>query len=796
MRRRRGQFLAAILTAALVMTATPVSGLAAEEVKQTTSGSEAEGADSVLTGESQQGESAAEDNTVREQDAGSESPETGEGREAGQGASEEGEAGQEAPGEEEAGQGETGQAAAETDEAVSGAQEEVSGTESDADGSGDGSPEDGGGEETEEIPAGEEAEQEDGAAQSGAEADADDSGDVSEDGTAPDSENKAAAIDGELSGETIDAQVAIDGNGVYQTGFGDPDELFRDYFDILSEEGIEAAQSNERRRNAGDNLTGRDRIAYWKLRNMGAEVAAGKRASTTLRLTIDDLGVNSSRRYSAGDLGISSILSNGRISEAALNKMAGLISVDLQAVNAAIGDDCPYEFYWSNGSLELNNSVQVSADTGNKYIWFTTKSMEFRVAPSPFYAAGSYTVDTAVTGAAVRAVSNADSIINQARSMSDRNKLQYYKDRIIALSDYNYYAAENADVFYENQNPWQIVYVFDGNPDTKVVCAGFARAFEYLCDRTTFNNNTIYAIYVTGTTGGPHAWNIVHMDDGRNYLVDITNSLPGGIGSDGSLFLRGVASGSINSGYVLTTARQNITYYYDDATRKAYNSGELILSAHSYGAADGHTHTYGSWIVTRSATSAADGIRVKLCSICNDAIMQDIWSLNASNTKILGLTGKVYTGKAIKQPVRVVWNGRTLRAGTDYVVRFTKNKNVGKAVVTVTGIGSFGSSVSGSFIIRPKMTKITSLTAGKKKFKARWAKRKVQNSGYQIQYSRSKTFKSGTKSKFIKSANKIVKVISGLKRKKTYYVRVRTYKTVSGKRYYSGWSKVRKVKVK
>ena len=834
MRRRRGKFLAAILTAALVMTATPVSGLAAEEVKQTESGSEAEDGDTVLTGESEQEESAAQDNTEEEQDTGSESLQAGgkngEETEAGQDApgekeegqdtSFEGEAGQEMPDEEEAGAGETeqddaeeeaeagetGQSAPEEtedteepDAAVSGSgkEGELSDPGSEADGSGEAGQENGGGEETEEDLPDEEADQEDGAVQAGAGSDTDGSGDVSEDGTTADSENEAAATDGEVSGETIDVEVPISGNGVCQTGFGDSDELFRDYFDILSEEGIDAAQSNERRRNAGDNLTGRNRIVYWKLRNMGTEVAAGRRASTTVRLTIDDLGVNSSRRYTAADLGISTILVNGKICDAAVNKMSALISVDISAVNAAISDDCPYEFYWSNGKLSQQSSVYISADTNNRYIWFGAKNMEFSVEPSPYYAAGTNKVDTTVTGAAVRAVSNANSIISNARSMSDSRKLLYYKNRIMALSDYNSYAAANDDVFYENQNPWQIIYVFDGNPNTKVVCAGYARAFEYLCDKTVFNNNTIYAIYVTGTAGGPHAWNIVHMDDGRNYLVDITNSLPGTIGSDGSLFLKGAYSGSINNGYVFTTAGQSsVTYIYDDATRKVYNSGELILSGHSYGVSDRHTHTYGSWIVTRYATSAANGIRVKMCSVCGDAIMQDIWSLNGSNTKITGLTGKVYTGKAITQPIRVVWNGRTLRPGTDYRVSFSNNKNVGKATVTVTGLGSFGSSVNGSFIIRPKMTKITRLTAGKKKFKARWAKRKVQNTGYQIQYSRNRKFRSGTKSKYIKRANKIVKVIGGLKRGKTYYVRVRTYKKVNGKRYYSSWSKVRKIKVK
>ena len=96
----------------------------------------------------------------------------------------------------------------------------------------------------------------------------------------------------------------------------------------------------------------------------------------------------------------------------------------------------------------------------------------------------------------------------------------------------------------------------------------------------------------------------------------------------------------------------------------------------------------------------------------------------------------------------------------------------------------------------PGKTSIKKLTAGKKKFTATW-KTISGVKGYQIQYSTSKNFsKKTTKSKTVKSYKTKKQTVSKLKAKKTYYVHVRTYKTVDGKTVYSGWSSAKKVKTK
>jgi len=67
--------------------------------------------------------------------------------------------------------------------------------------------------------------------------------------------------------------------------------------------------------------------------------------------------------------------------------------------------------------------------------------------------------------------------------------------------------------------------------------------------------------------------------------------------------------------------------------------------------------------------------------------------------------------------------------------------------------------------------------------------------GYEIQYCTSKTFKSGVKKKVITKSSTTKYTAAGLASKKTYYVRIRTYKTVRGKKYYSSWSRLKAVKI-
>lgn len=97
--------------------------------------------------------------------------------------------------------------------------------------------------------------------------------------------------------------------------------------------------------------------------------------------------------------------------------------------------------------------------------------------------------------------------------------------------------------------------------------------------------------------------------------------------------------------------------------------------------------------------------------------------------------------------------------------------------------------------VKPKKTSIKKLSKGKKKFTVTWAK-VIGVKGYQIQYSSDKKLKKNNKSVTVTKQKTTKATVKKLKSKKKYYVRVRTYKTVNGKKIYSSWSKVKSVKTK
>ena len=68
---------------------------------------------------------------------------------------------------------------------------------------------------------------------------------------------------------------------------------------------------------------------------------------------------------------------------------------------------------------------------------------------------------------------------------------------------------------------------------------------------------------------------------------------------------------------------------------------------------------------------------------------------------------------------------------------------------------------------------------------------KVRITGYQIQIATDKNFTTVVKTVKVKGWKKSYKWVKGLKKKKRYYARVRTYMEVGGVRYYSSWGKVR-----
>ncbi len=155
-----------------------------------------------------------------------------------------------------------------------------------------------------------------------------------------------------------------------------------------------------------------------------------------------------------------------------------------------------------------------------------------------------------------------------------------------------------------------------------------------------------------------------------------------------------------------------------------------------------------------------------------------------------------YTGQKIKRPsVNVAYGDTPLSEGEDYTISYDKNaKAIGTYQLKVKGKGNFKGSKKVAFKINPKGTAFTKLTGGKQRITLKW-KNPKNITGYQIEYNLKKDF-TGANSVKIKKDSTLTTTIKKLKAGKKYYVRIRTYKVVKKKTYYSTWSKTKTVKVK
>ena len=167
---------------------------------------------------------------------------------------------------------------------------------------------------------------------------------------------------------------------------------------------------------------------------------------------------------------------------------------------------------------------------------------------------------------------------------------------------------------------------------------------------------------------------------------------------------------------------------------------------------------------------------------------------NFKKATVSGISNKSYTGKNITQSITVKYNGKTLKKGTDYTVSYSSNKSIGTATVKIAGKGSYTGTITKTFKINPAKQEIQKLTAKSKAFFVDWAQ-KGSATGYEIQYATNSKFTSAKKVTI--TNNKTDKAtVSKLSGKKKYYVRVRSYTTVKGTKYYGAWSASKSVTTK
>lgn len=262
----------------------------------------------------------------------------------------------------------------------------------------------------------------------------------------------------------------------------------------------------------------------------------------------------------------------------------------LETINDYLLMDCPYDLYWYDKSAkDANPGVEGAIRLNYNYTKDgRTKDVIIRMLVSKEYRTGDqagsgeswyYTVDSGRIEKARSIPAKAQDIVNAHADKSDYEKLLAYKNTICDMVVYD--EAAVGPNFQLSNEPWQLISVFDGDPNTNVVCEGYSKAFQYLCDLSEFDNAKCYTVsggMAGGTGSGFHMWNIVSID-GANYMVDVTNCDEGTAGAPDLLFLAAPSEGSWDTQYNFSAG---INYKYDNVMNGLFGEGILKLADKNY----------------------------------------------------------------------------------------------------------------------------------------------------------------------------------------------------------------------
>ncbi len=304
------------------------------------------------------------------------------------------------------------------------------------------------------------------------------------------------------------------------------------------------------------------------------------------------------------------------------------------------------------------------------------------------------------------------------------------------------------------------------------------------------------------------------LTSGTDYTVSYSNNKNVGT-SNVYVYGKGNYSGSLSAKFDIVPAKQQIQKletkykgFYIDWAQKGSATGydvEYSVNANMSGAVSKHLTANKPDTLTISGLSGDKTyyVRVRSYTNVNGKVYYGAWSdvksIKTANNDITkatvsGISTKAFTGKAITQNVTVKVGNTVLKNGTDYTVSYSNNKKVGKATVKITGKGKYGGVITKTFKINPAKQEIQKLTAKSKAFFVDWAQ-KGSATGYEIQYATNSKF-TGAKKVAITNNKTDKTTVSKLSGNKKYYVRVRSYTTVGGTKYYGSWSATKTVTTK
>lgn len=348
------------------------------------------------------------------------------------------------------------------------------------------------------------------------------------------------------------------------------------------------------------------------------------------------------------------------------------------------------------------------------------------------------------------------------------------------------------DVWNVVGNPngyWPGKYIGTGSYDGKLYYSGKNDIYEW--NPQTARSVVIFSLpEAQKQTGYIYGINIQNSGELKYLLSPSPND-------DGTVHVaKSFAPTPINiSSFQLVLEKKNYVY---DGRAKCPNvtvkNNRVVLSSSDY------TVTYGKNIHAGTATVTVRGTGNYSGTITGT------FQIQKADNRITATARYTKTAKSAIQSFRL---NVSARAGS--IKYQSNNKNVavnsngtvsipkdfvGTAVITATAGNSDykSSSTKITITVNPTGVKLSlAKNLSGKKLSFKW-KKNAKAAGYQIQYATNRKFKSA-KIKKVSSAAKTKLTIKGLKKKKTYYVRIRTYKNVSGTPYYSEWSSSKKIKI-
>lgn len=238
-----------------------------------------------------------------------------------------------------------------------------------------------------------------------------------------------------------------------------------------------------------------------------------------------------------------------------------------------------------------------------------------------------------------------------------------------------------------------------------------------------------------------------------------------------------------------------LTYYTEDTDNSAYMqnayngiSGKLVGQTVGDVSIDAvSSATYSSNAIVNAMNSALAQASIKVPKIKKVQVVQSgmkiTWSaVDGAESYVL-----YRNGKKVKELTSTSYVDKKAKAnGKKYTYKVAVRQGAIQSAYSAPKIGYF--------LTKNSIGNVLNGSKGSHSLIVTWNKNK-KASGYELQWSTSKSFKKAKKLN-VKQKTSVIAFLNGLQPNKTYYVRVRSYKKAGGKKYYSLWSGVKKETVR